>query len=121
VPNLNANRGFWVAGPGAGLNVRRLMYQSLIWSAVLRNQPRRLSAALHAQDCKRLADALVDRVRRNVELGRNLLGREVLVDEAKAVQLALAQARDALSGDGVTRRVCRPVRGFCHNRRLLPS
>jgi len=45
------------------LNVRRLMYQSLIWPAVLGNEARRLAAALDAQDMERAANALVDRVR----------------------------------------------------------
>src|SRR5689334_23449589 len=35
VPNLITDRGLWVAGLELDGNVRRLMYQSLIWSAVL--------------------------------------------------------------------------------------
>ena len=57
------DRGFWVAGSLVRLNVRRLMYQSLIWSAVLRDEARRLGAALDAEDLERLADALIDGVR----------------------------------------------------------
>ena len=63
------DRGFWVTGFAKPLNVRRLMYQSLIWPAVPRDEPGRLGAPLDAEDLQRLADALVDRVRRNVELG----------------------------------------------------
>ena len=49
------------------------MYQSLIWPAVLGDDARGLGAALDAEDLERLADPLIDGVRRNVELGRDLL------------------------------------------------
>jgi hypothetical protein len=78
------------------------MYQSLIWLLVLSNDPRGLSAPLDAEDRKRLADALVDRVRRNVERGRDFLGTEVLVDEQETVELPGAQPGDSL-GHQVTR------------------
>jgi hypothetical protein len=51
------------------------MYQSLIWSAVLRDETSGLGTPLDAEDLKRLADALVDGVRRDIELGRDFLGR----------------------------------------------
>src|SRR5215218_5134269 len=35
VPNLMADRVIGMRGPGRSLNVRRLMYQTLIWAAVL--------------------------------------------------------------------------------------
>ena len=87
MPNLNAGRGLGLAGFGECLNVRRLMYQTLIWPAVLGDQARRLRAALDAKDLQRLADALVDGVRRNVELGGDFLGAEVLVDKPEAIEL----------------------------------
>jgi hypothetical protein len=49
------------------------MYQSLIWSGILSDDPGRLRPALDAEDLKRLADALIDRVRRNAELGGDFL------------------------------------------------
>ena len=45
------------------LNVRRLMYQSLIWFAALGDDARRLRAPTDAERMQRLANALVDRVR----------------------------------------------------------
>jgi hypothetical protein len=66
------DRGLWVAGLFAGGNVRRLMYQSLIWAFVLRHDARRLRAALDAEDLKRLPDALIDGVRRDVKLCSDL-------------------------------------------------
>jgi hypothetical protein len=45
------------------------MYQSLIWSAVLADDARRLRAPLDAKDSKGLADSLVDGMRGNLELG----------------------------------------------------
>jgi hypothetical protein len=68
------DRGLWVAVSCMGLNVRRLMYQPLICAFVLGDDPRRLRAALDTKDCERLANPLVDGVRRNVELGSDFLG-----------------------------------------------
>jgi hypothetical protein len=90
VPNLIANCGFWVAGCSDGLNVRRLMYQTLIWAAVSRDQARCLRPPGNAKDCNRLADPLIDRVRGDIELGGDFLGRQELVDQPKAIELALA-------------------------------
>jgi hypothetical protein len=50
------------------------MYQSLIWSGASRDDARGLRPALDPQDVKRAADPLVDGVRRDIELGRDLLG-----------------------------------------------
>ncbi len=72
------------------------MYQSLIWFFVLGNEARRLRSAFDAENAERLADALIDRVRRDMELGRDLLGTEVLIDEQKTIKLAWAQPGDAL-------------------------
>jgi cobalamin biosynthesis protein CobD/CbiB len=78
VPNLSSDRGLWVAGQFVAVDVRRLMYQSLIWAPigtrVLSDDPRSLAAPLHTEDMECAANALVDRVRRDVELGRDFLG-----------------------------------------------
>jgi len=63
VPNLITDRGFWVSCSGLLLNVRRLMYQSLIWSAVLRHEAGSVLARLDSEDRKRLADPLIDSMR----------------------------------------------------------
>jgi hypothetical protein len=111
------DRGFWVAGLGLGGNVRRLMYQSLIWVFVAGDDARRLCAPLDTEDAKRLPDPLIDGVRRDVELGRNLLRIEVLVDEKEAVELTGAELRYARGHQilraritGLTRRIMRSVR-----------
>ena len=91
-----ADRGVWVAGLGIAGNVRRLMYQSLIWAAVASDDAGRMGPAFDAEGRKGLADALIDGVRRNLELGRNLLGRQELIDQQQAVELSAAQARDPL-------------------------
>ena len=57
------DRGLWLGGFGSRLNVRRLMYQTLIWAAVLRNDARGLGPAFDAEDLERLTDALIDGVR----------------------------------------------------------
>jgi hypothetical protein len=49
------------------------MYQPLIWPAGLRNEARRLGTAFNAERVESLTNALVDRVRRDIELGRDLL------------------------------------------------
>ena len=56
------------------LNVRRLMYQPLIFAAVLRDDAGGLAAALDAEDLKSPADALIDGVRRDRQRRRDLLG-----------------------------------------------
>jgi hypothetical protein len=91
------DRGLWVARLGLGGNVRRLMYQSLIWLLVAGDDPRRLRAPLDSEDCERLADALIDGVRRDVELPGDFLGRQMLVDEQQAIELSGRQPRDTLS------------------------
>jgi hypothetical protein len=84
------------------------MYQSLIWSAVLRDNPRRLCPAGDAEDREGLADSLVDRVRRDSELGGDFLGIQMLVDEAEAVELALGQVPDPFGERIVKRALRRP-------------
>jgi hypothetical protein len=85
------DRGVGLAGLFVGGNVRRLMYQTLIWPAVLGYDARSLGAALNAEDMKCLPDALIDRVGRNSELGGNFLGAQMLVDEPQAIELTRRQ------------------------------
>jgi nucleoside-diphosphate-sugar epimerase len=81
-----------------------LMYQSLIWLGILVDDPRRLRAALNAEDLQRLADALVDGVGRDSELGSDFLRAEMLCDKTKAIELTRTEPRNPL-GDGVARHV----------------
>jgi hypothetical protein len=99
------DRAFWLAGGARALNVRRLMYQSLIWSAVLRDDAGRLRPPLDAENLKRLSDPLIHRVRRDPELGRDLLRAQMLVDESKAIQLPRRQ-----SGNSARHRIVRSMR-----------
>jgi hypothetical protein len=71
------------------------MYQSLIWPGVAGDEARGLGPALDSKEVKRLADALVDGMRGDVELRRDLLRRQMLVDEAQAIELTGGQPRDA--------------------------
>ena len=75
---------------GRNLNVRRLMYQSLIWLTVLRNDACRLGAALDTQDLERAANTLVDPVWGDAELGRDFLRGEMLVHQPQAIELSRA-------------------------------
>jgi hypothetical protein len=93
VPNLNTDRPFRMSGDGIVLNVRRLMYQLLIWVAVSGDEARGMLALSHFKDLERLANALVDRVGRNSELDRDLLGGQMLVDKQQAIELAAAETR----------------------------
>jgi hypothetical protein len=81
------DRAFWVAARAIALNVRRLMYQSLIWLGMLSDDPRCLCAALDPEDRQRLANPLVDGMWRDAELDGDLLGAEVLVDQPQTIQL----------------------------------
>ncbi|MEO5611405.1 MAG: hypothetical protein ABIQ67_01355 [Sphingomicrobium sp.] len=58
------------------------MYQPLIWAAVEGDEAGGLAAPLDAKDVERAADALIDGVRRDVELVGDFLGRQMLVDQA---------------------------------------
>jgi hypothetical protein len=109
------------------------MYQSLIWVSVTRDDPRRLSTSFDSEDLECLANALVYGVRRNAELNRDFLRIEMLVDEEETVELALAQASDALRhrvsrvrAVSLVRHVVRPLQFIQCNphpaqMRLLPS
>lgn len=90
------------------LNIRRLMYQSLIWPAVAGNEAGGLGAALDAEDVERAANALVDRVGRDIELRGDLFRGKVLVDEPQAIELARAQPRDTARDEHVN--LCRILR-----------
>jgi hypothetical protein len=100
------DRGFWVAGFALGGNVRRLMYQALIWCAVLGDEASGLGAALDAQRLQRLANALIDRVGRNAEARGDLFRTQMLVDEAEAVELTGRQPCEAITR-GAVDFVCR--------------
>src|SRR6478736_5020036 len=71
------------------------MYQPLIWLAVAGDDARRLGPPLDTEDGQRLADALVDGMGRDIELGGDFLGRQMLVDQAQAIELARGQSSNA--------------------------
>jgi hypothetical protein len=91
------DRGFWVARVRLGGNVRRLMYQPLIWLGILSDDPRRLGAAADSEDLERLTDSLVDGVRGDSKLGRDFLGAKVLVHQPEAIELTRGQPPHAFS------------------------
>jgi hypothetical protein len=74
------------------------MYQTLIWPAALGDEAGGLASALDPEDVERAANALVDGMRGDVELGGDLLGRQMLVDQAQAIELAGAELRNAARG-----------------------
>src|SRR5690348_1082520 len=99
------------------------MYQSLIWLGILGDDARRLRTARDSKDVERLADALIDRMRRDAELGGDFLRAEVLRDQTKAIELPFRQPRHALgnripsrlrSGPIVLRRAVRIFQGNPH-------
>ena len=90
VPNLKSDRPVGLVAGLVAANVRRLLYQALIWAAVLRHQAGGLGSPLDAEDVERAADALVDRVRRDGELDGDLFGRMMGIDQPQAIELASA-------------------------------
>jgi hypothetical protein len=88
VPNLKTDRVLGVALENAALNVRRLMYQSLIWAMHLGDQPGGLRAPVDTKNVQGAANPLVHGVRRNAKLDRDFLGGEMLVDEQQGIELA---------------------------------
>lgn len=99
VPNLIADRPDLVSFCRVGVDVRRLMYQSLICR--LRgvenggDHARRFTTPFYPQFFQCTADALVDRVGADTEAERNFLAAEMLVDEQEAVDLTLGQATNS--------------------------
>jgi hypothetical protein len=110
VPNLKTDRTAGMAQGFAALNVRRLMYQSLIWPAHLRDHPRRLRPAFHAKHVQGAANSLIDRVRGNTEFDCDFLGGQMLVDEQQAIKLTFAQLGNALRDFRILRTNGWPVR-----------
>src|SRR4030095_14927270 len=110
VPNLKTDRTAGMAPESAALNVRRLMYQTLIWSLHLRDHARCLRTAIDAQHMQGAANALVDGVRGNAEFDGDFLGGHMMIDEQQAIELALAQPRDALRDLRILSADGRPVR-----------
>ena len=102
----------WVARINLALNVRRLMYQTLIWLVVLRHEASGLSSPFNAEDVDRLSNALIDGVRRDIEFARDLLGRQMPVDETQAVQLTRGQPCDPLGEGAIIVRAVRSIGGF---------
>jgi hypothetical protein len=115
------DRGFWLAGLGFCGNVRRLMYQSLIWPLALRDETSGLRAPLDAEDLQRLPDPLIDGMRRNAELGSDFLGAQMLVDEEQAIELPGRQPRNPLLDRILPRGIAGIIGGVRHARRLLQS
>ena len=87
------DRPQFVAGGRGRVDVRRLMYQALIWGAFVsrgrRHDPRRFTASLDAQRMNGLTNPLVDSVRRNAKAERDFLRRQMLVDQGEALALSL--------------------------------
>ena len=73
VPNLKTDRPFRMSGSGVAYNVRRLMYQPLIWGVVGSDEAGGMLALPDAEDLKCLANSLVHGVGRNAEPDRNFL------------------------------------------------
>jgi hypothetical protein len=71
------------------------MYQSLIWPVMLGDDASRLRSPLYAKRLKSAANSLVDRMRRDFELGRDFLRTQVLVHKQQAVELATRQTCNA--------------------------
>src|SRR4029077_20711117 len=102
------------------LNVRRLMYQTLIWPAVLRDEAGSLGSPLNGERVQGLANALIDRVVRDVEFGRDFFGRQMLVAQAQAIELPIREPRDTRS-DHILRRLRPLIRGLRHAWIILQS
>jgi hypothetical protein len=98
VPNLSADRAFFVSGLGWKVDVRRLMYQTLICRVVGRyrgpDKSRSLAPALDAKLFQGAADSLVDGVGADAQVGGDFLTAMVPIDQQQAFDLPLAEARN---------------------------
>ncbi|MEO6225612.1 MAG: hypothetical protein ABIO80_07160 [Sphingomicrobium sp.] len=109
------DRGFWMTAGRAGLNVRWLMYQSLIRAAVFGDDPGGLRPPFDTKDLESLANALVDSVGGNIEPRRNLFGQQVLIDQPQAIELTGSQPFDPRGHCVGVRRALRPIFRINHD------
>jgi hypothetical protein len=75
----------------------------------------RLRTTADAERLQGLANALIDGVRRDSELDRNFLGRQMLIDEPEAVELPLRQSGHAIRNIWLDFRGVLPDRGIRHS------
>jgi len=71
------------------------MYQSLIWFVMLRDDAGGMGAPVNAERLESETNALIDSMRRDFELCGNFFRRKMLVDEQKAIKLALREFCDS--------------------------
>lgn len=87
------------------------MYQTLIWFGVTRHDACGLCTAFDSEHLQGEPNALIDGMGRDIELGRNLFRRKVLVDEQKTVELPTRELSNPLGHFFVDiARVLRPRR-----------
>ena len=92
-----------LSGSAAGVDVRRLMYQPLICSGRprkrRRDQARRLAAPLDAKLVECAADALVDGMGADPQLGGDFLAAVMAIDQQQAFDLAFGSAEPQANPD----------------------
>src|SRR6187551_1906818 len=96
VPNRSADRAALLSGWKECVDVRRLMYQTLICRIDRQggdDQPCRFAAPIHPQLVESAANSLVDGVRADPELCGNFLAVVMLVDQQQAFDLPRAKPR----------------------------
>jgi hypothetical protein len=102
VPNLSADRAVFVSWLDVGVDVRRLMYQTLICRILgrdrVRDHARSLAAALDSELLQGTPDTLVNGMRTDSEADGDLLAAVVSVDQQQAFDLSLAEASNGRSG-----------------------
>ena len=96
MPNLSADRALFLSGLEVSVDVRRLMYQTLICRILGRDgvghQACGLSAAVYSKFFQSPANALIDGVRADAEANRDFLAAVVPVDQKQAFDLSLGEA-----------------------------
>jgi hypothetical protein len=98
VPNLKTDRLVRFGGKPIRVDVRRLMYQSLICADFIQasDDPGRVPAPIDPEDANGAADPLIYGVWRNAQSSSDFLAVEVLGDKLENLNLSVTQPSDAI-------------------------
>jgi len=95
VPNLSADRAVFLSEPGSRVDVRRLMYQTLIYGVIhgelIRDHARSIAPPLNVELFQCATDPLIDRVRADAQFGCDFLAAIVAINQQQTLDLALSE------------------------------
>jgi hypothetical protein len=95
VPNLSADRAVFLSELSRRVDVRRLMYQTLIYGVIGRNliryHSRGIASPLYTELVQGAANALIDRMGADPQFGRDFLAAVMAINQQQALDLAFSK------------------------------